>query len=113
MRSGQRTRVDTRGDGTSAMERSSRFVASDSRPVVGETSTANNSGAANDLSVVAPTTPQLFYTSINYTPAGLGLPSSSFIQAGRGDAFVKGILPVRDSDPNLYRQGLFPTLPYS
>jgi hypothetical protein len=85
----------------------------DVTPVAGETSTSNNSGAANNLRVVAPTTPQLFYTSINYTPAGLGLPSSSFVQAGRGDAFVKGILPVRDSDANLYRQGLFPTLPYS
>jgi hypothetical protein len=76
----------------------------------GETNTANNSGAVNNLSFVARTNPSLFFTRINFTPSGLGLPALSDVQAGRGDAFVRGIYPVNDSDPNLYRQGLFPTL---
>ncbi len=27
-----------------------------------------------------------------------------------GDAIIQGIFPVNDGDPNLYREGLFPTL---
>jgi hypothetical protein len=85
----------------------------DVTPVAGETNTANNSGAANDLTVVAGVNPKLFFTRINYTPAGLGLPSNAFIQSGVGDAFVRGIIPVNDRDPNLYAQGLFPSLTYT
>jgi hypothetical protein len=85
----------------------------DVTPVAGETNTGNNSGAANNLTVIAGTDPSLFFTRINYTPSGLGLPSNAFIQSGVGDAFVRGILPVNDGDPNLYRQGLFPSLTYS
>ncbi len=82
-------------------------------PVAGETNTANNSGAVNNLTFVNRTNPSLFFTRINYTPSGLGLPAIANVQSGRGDMFVKGIYPVNDSDPNLYRQGLFPTLNYS
>lgn len=85
----------------------------DVTPVPGEASTANNSGAASNLTVVNGTTPSLFFTRINYTPSGLGLPSDAFISPGVGDAFVRGILPVNDGDANLYRQGLFPSLTYS
>jgi hypothetical protein len=85
----------------------------DVTPVAGETNTANNSGAANNLTVVAGVNPKLFFTRINYTPAGLGLPPDAFIQPGVGDVFVKGILPVDDRDPNLYAQGLFPSLTYT
>src|SRR5262249_9142501 len=35
------------------------------------------------------------------------------VQPGVGDAFVRGIYPVNDGDPNLYRQGLFPTLNFT
>ena len=82
-------------------------------PVAGETNTGNNSGAANDLDVVAGVNPTLYFTRINYTPAGLGLPSDAFIQPGTGDTFVEGILPVDDRDPALYQQGLFPSLTFS
>lgn len=85
----------------------------DVTPVAGEANTANNSGAANNLTVVDRATPSLFFTRINYTPAGLGLPSDANIQPGTGDAFVRGIFPVNDGDPNFYRQGLFPSLTYS
>ena len=85
----------------------------DVTPVAGETNTANNSGAANDLTVIAGTAPSLFFTRVNYTPSGLGLPSNAFIQPGTGDAFVRGIFPVNDGDPNLYRQGLFASLPFN
>ena len=85
----------------------------DVTPIAGEASTANNSGAANNLTVIAGSVPSLFFTRINYTPSGLGLPSSAFIQPGVGDEFVRGILPVNDGDPNLYRQGLFPSLTYN
>jgi hypothetical protein len=85
----------------------------DVTPIAGESNFANNSGFANDLTVVAGTTPSLFFTRINFTPAGLGLPPLSFVQAGTGDSMVRGILPVADGDPNLYRQGLFPTLTFA
>jgi len=85
----------------------------DITPVPGETNTANNSGSANDLTSVNRTTPSLFFTRVDYTPSGLGLPALADVQAGVGDAFIRGIYPVNDGDPNLYRQGLFPTLPFS
>jgi uncharacterized protein (TIGR03437 family) len=71
------------------------------------------SGSANTLTFANRTTPLLFFTRINYTPAGLGLPPLSFVQPGVGNAFVSGILPVNDSDPTLYRQGLFPSLTFT
>jgi hypothetical protein len=84
----------------------------DITPVTGETNTGNNSGSASNLTFVDRTTPLLYFTRINYTPSGLGLPSNAFIQPGTGDAFVRGIVPVNDADPVLYRQGLFPSLSY-
>jgi hypothetical protein len=81
--------------------------------VAGETNTANNSGFANDLTFVDRTTPRLFFTRIDYTPAGLGLPAVESVQPGVGDAFVRGILPVNDADPELYQEGLFPSLTYT
>jgi hypothetical protein len=85
----------------------------DITPMSDETNTSNNSLTTGSLSVVNRTTPSLFYTSINYTPSGLGLPNATLIAPGAGDLFVRGILPVNDGDPNLYRQGLFPTLTYT
>jgi hypothetical protein len=85
----------------------------DITPVLGETNTGNNSGAANDLTFVNRTTPLLFFTRINYSPSGLGLPANALIQPSVGDAFVRGILPVNDADPELYREGLFPSLVYN
>jgi hypothetical protein len=82
-------------------------------PVPGEANGGNNDGSVDDLTFRNRRTPFLFFTRINYTPAGLGLPPLSFVQPGTGDAFVRGVLPVNDGDPNLYRQGLFPTLTYS
>ena len=66
-----------------------------------------------NLTFAARTAPLLFYTRINYTPSGLGLPDPIAVQPGRGDAFVRGIFPVDESTPTLYQQGLFPTLPYA
>jgi hypothetical protein len=85
----------------------------DITPIPGEANVTNNSLTTPNLTVADRQVPLLFFTSINYTPSGLGLPAASFIQPGTGDAFVRGILPVDDSSPTLYRQGLFPTLGYS
>jgi hypothetical protein len=85
----------------------------DVTPVPGESNTDNNSGSADNLTFVDRTTPLLFFTRINYTPSGLGLPADALIQPGVGDAFVQGILPVNDADPNLYQQGLFPSLTFT
>lgn len=74
----------------------------DITPVVGETNTGNNSGQVNNLTFVNRKTPSLFFTRINF--AGLGLPALALVQPGVGDAFVRGIYPVNDCDPNLYRQ---------
>lgn len=82
-------------------------------PASGETSTSNNHGELNDLTFVNRTTPSLFFTRIDYQPAGAGLPDLAKVQPGTGDLFVRGIYPVNDADPNLYRPGLFPTLPWS
>lgn len=85
----------------------------DITPVPGESNTGNNSGAANNLAFVDRVTPLLYFTRINYTPSGLGLPSNPLILPGTGDAMVRGILPVNDADPVLYRQGLFPSLKFT
>ena len=66
-----------------------------------------------NLNVVNRTTPLLFFTRINYTPSGLGLPALATIQPGVGEQFIKGILPVNESEPTFYREGLFPTLSYA
>lgn len=76
-----------------------------------EADTANNSGSANDLTAVERCTPHIYYTRINYTPSGLGLPDPDKVKPGTGDAFVRGILPVDESDPVLYRQ--VPSLTHS
>jgi hypothetical protein len=82
----------------------------DITPVSGETTATDNAGEVT-LSVANRTTPLLYYTRINFK--GGGLPDDSFIQPGVGDAFVRGIYPVNDNDLNLYRQGLFPSLPWN
>jgi hypothetical protein len=64
----------------------------------GETNFADNTGFANDLTAVERCAPWLYFTRIDYTPSGLGLPPLSQVRAGRGDAFVRGVLPVDDSD---------------
>ena len=74
-------------------------------PANGETNVTNNSLTTAALTFVDRTTPSLFFTSIDYTPAGAGLPSANLIKPGAGDLFVRGILPVNDGDPNLYRRG--------
>lgn len=79
----------------------------------GDSDESNNRGELNNLTFIATDTPSLFFSRIDYTPAGAGPPALSSVQAGVGDSFVKGIYPVNDADPNLYRQGLFPTLPFS
>ena len=85
----------------------------DITPMSDETNSSNNSLTTGNITVVNRTTPSLFFTSINYTPSGLGLPNAALIASGAGNLFVRGILPINDGDPNLYRQGLFPTLTYT
>ena len=82
-------------------------------PLPGEADTSNNSGSANNLTVVERISPRLYFTRINYMPAGAGTPPIADVQAGVGDSFVRGIYPVDDSDANLYLEGLFPTLPWN
>jgi hypothetical protein len=82
-------------------------------PVAGESNTVNNTLQVDNLDAIKRRTPQIFFTRINYTPAGAGLPSLATVQPGRGDAFLRGVFPVNDGDPDLYQQGLFPTLPFA
>jgi hypothetical protein len=85
----------------------------DITPVAGEANTANNSGAANDLTVLEATAPTLYFTRVNFTAAGLGLPTVAAVSSPMGDAMVRGIMPVNDGDSDLYREGLFPTLGFN
>lgn len=66
-----------------------------------------------NLTFTARTAPLLYFTRINYTPSGFGLPDPVTVQPGVGDAMVRGMLPVDESTPTLYQQGLFPTLGYA
>jgi hypothetical protein len=72
-----------------------------------------STSSTSALTFVNAATPSVFFTRINFTPGGLGLPPLGFIGPGSGDAFLRGIVPVNDNDPNLYRQGLFPSLTFS
>jgi hypothetical protein len=81
--------------------------------VGGEVNTTNNSGSINNLSFVQRCNPRIYYTRINWTPGGLGLPDPAKIAPGVGDAFVQGIFPFKDGDPMLYTQGLFPSAQFS
>jgi hypothetical protein len=58
-------------------------------------------------------TPRIYYTRLDYTPAGQGLPLVSMVQAGRGNQMVKGIYPVNDASPILYQPALAPTMSFS
>lgn len=82
-------------------------------PLPNEPDTTNNQGRLDDLSFEERISPQLYFTRINYIPAGAGLPALADVEPGMGDSFVQGIYPVDDSDPDLYREGLFPTLTWS
>jgi len=88
-------------------------VVVDLNPLPGEPDVTNNSGTVSNLMASQRITPKLYFTRINYTPAGAGLPALADVQAGVGDAFVRGIYPVNDADANLYLPGLFPTLTWS
>ncbi len=88
-------------------------VVVDLNPLAGEPDATNNSGSLDNLTALQRIVPKLFYTRINYTPAGAGLPALADIQSGVGDVFVRGIYPVNDADVNLYREGLFPTLTWN
>ena len=74
-------------------------------------------GAVNNLSFVNRTTPALFFTRVDYTPAAVGgqpnLPNLALVQQGVGDMFVRGVLPINDGDANLYREGQFPALVFA
>jgi hypothetical protein len=76
-----------------------------------ESNTSDNTGQVQDLTFVDRPSPRLYFTRINF--ASIGFPALADVQAGVGDAFVRGIYPVSDGDPNLYTEGLFPTLTYN
>jgi hypothetical protein len=73
-------------------------------PKIAESDTTNNSGSADNLTAVERCTPWLYFTRIDYTPSGLGAPPLATVTGGVGDAFARGVLPVDDSDPLLYRE---------
>ena len=70
-------------------------------------------GRADDLTFGAPLDHRVFYTRINYLPAGLGVPTPAQVAPGFADAFYRGIYPVDESDPAIYQEGLFPTLTFN
>lgn len=74
--------------------------------------TTNNTEWLNDLTFAGRLTPLLYYVRVDYTPAGQGLPDVNLVQAGSGDLFVHGILPVNDGDTNLYREST-PTMTFA
>jgi hypothetical protein len=73
-------------------------------PHPGETDPTNNSGSAENLTSVERCTPWLYFTRVNYPTSGAGFPPLDKVKPGRGDAFVRGIFPVDDSDATLYRE---------
>lgn len=73
-------------------------------PKPSEKNTANNSRSTNNLTAVDRRAPFIYFTRIDYTPAGSGRPPLSNVAPGTGDAFVRGILPVDDSAKLLYRE---------
>jgi len=81
--------------------------------VLGEVNTANNSASLQNMTFEQRCNPKIYYTRINWTPGGLGLPDPAKIQPGVGDAFVRGIFPFQDGDASLYTQGLFPSASFS
>jgi len=70
-------------------------------------------GEVNDLTFIETRTPTIYYVPVDYTPSGLGFPDPALIDPGVGDAFVKGIYPVDDSDPDLYQPLLAPGVGFS
>lgn len=82
-------------------------------PVLGEVDTTNNSASLQNMVFEQRCNPKIYYTRINWTPGGLGLPDPAKIQPGVGDAFVRGVFPFQDGDPGLYTQGLFPSANFS
>lgn len=81
--------------------------------VLGEVNTANNSASLQNMVFEQRCNPKIYYTRINWTPGGLGLPDPAKIQPGVGDAFVRGIFPFQDGDAAVYTQGLFPSASFS
>jgi hypothetical protein len=79
----------------------------DITPVAGEKDNTNNSKEVT-LAVTDRTTPWIYYTPIDF--AGTGAPDPTLIQPGTGDSFVRGIYPINDSDPSLYKKASFPAL---
>ena len=82
-------------------------------PATGEFNTSNNTGSLQNITFERRCNPKIYYTRVNWLPGGLGLPDTSKIEPGVGDAFVRGIFPFQDGDPGLYTQGLFPSANFS
>lgn len=87
------------------------FVHLDTIP--GEVVTANNTASVENLVFARSCNPTIYYTGVDWVPGGLGLPDPAKIQPGVGDAFVRGIFPFRDGDPDLYTELLAPGIPFS
>ncbi|MEA2473436.1 MAG: hypothetical protein QOE06_1351 [Thermoleophilaceae bacterium] len=83
----------------------------DLAPQRAEESLTNNSGFASNLVARVRSFPRVYFMRVNY--AGGGLPDLAFVRPGTGDAFMCGILPVDDSQPELYRQAPLPSLVYN
>lgn len=80
---------------------------------VRDTDQSNNTFRADNLSFIELDNPVLLFTLIDYTPSGSGLPALATVQAGSGDAMVRGIYPVLESDPGLYEPAVPPAIVFS
>ena len=83
----------------------------DVEPQANEEDQTNNSGSANDLLSQTREYPRVYYVRVNY--AGGGLPDVPFVRPGTGDAFICGILPVDDSQPDFYSKAPLPSINFN
>ena len=78
-----------------------------------DTNPGNNTFQMNNLTFITLENPKLLFVRVDYLPSGLGPPALSTVEAGVGEAMVKGIYPVLDSDPSLYEPAtILATLPF-
>lgn len=82
--------------------------------VAGDTNASNDSGSLTGLKLEPILQPTIYYTRINYL-TDLGLvpaPDVALVKEHVGDAMLRGIYPLSDTDVRVYQEGLFATLPF-
>jgi len=69
-----------------------------------DANSANNSATTRPLTILPAPKLTIYHTRVDYQPSGLGFPDATLGQSNAGELFVKAIMPVDDSDPDLYEE---------